>query len=59
MHELDVLLGVVVLMVVLEDSLDVVVVGLLRENELKHETDDHQEVCGDRAPRRVPLDFFL
>ena len=43
----DILLLVVAIVVVLQDSFDVVVVGLLREVKLKHETDNDGGVCAD------------
>ena len=43
----DILLLVVAIVVVLQDSFDVVVVGLLGEVKLKHETDNDGGVSAD------------
>ena len=46
-HHFDILLLVVAIVVVLQNSFDVVVVCLLREVKLKHETDNDGGVCAD------------
>lgn len=55
---LNVLFLIMSFVVVLQQPCEVMIIGLLREVKLEHETNDDRGVCAYGATFRVPLDFW-